>query len=220
VHEVARTTTFSVGSIVPATASCPDGEVALGGGWSVPAYNAHVFAAQLTSSTTWSVSAAPSGHIASTTVTAYVECLRGAPGAVVTQRPHVYIVTSTAFIEDVPHCLTGEARVGWAFYSPDAGATGLTLAGVLIGNGQIKVINYDTVERHIAEAAECLGNVSVTPSYTSDKQVSVSTGGYGGTPVYCPAGTAVAGGEPTWDPAGAISMSCTSPSHGRRAYTP
>src|SRR5436309_12151221 len=56
VHEVAQTTTLNGGQTGPVTATCPQGEVALGGGWSVPTQQARVFAATL-SGNTWSVSA-------------------------------------------------------------------------------------------------------------------------------------------------------------------
>jgi hypothetical protein len=60
------------------------GEIALGGGWSVPYQVARVYAVVLSGSI-WSVSVAPIGHPAMITVTAYVECLINAPGSVVTR---------------------------------------------------------------------------------------------------------------------------------------
>jgi hypothetical protein len=103
VHEVAQTTTLQGVDPGPATASCPQGELALGGGWTVPAQQAHVYAARL-SGNMWQayvshpgpvfqpsavragsvILAAPAvtPAIAGITVTAVVECLVGAGSGV------------------------------------------------------------------------------------------------------------------------------------------
>lgn len=136
-HEVAQTVT--VGSTRPdyATANCPQGEVALGGGWSVPSQNVRVFKALLTGNT-WSVYVTfpgpvvnpgtagasvvpPAGPLVmpapvNVTVTAYVECLAGAPGAVVTQRPVEETVPPSSTTYDLfsATCNANEVAVGYS----------------------------------------------------------------------------------------------------------
>jgi hypothetical protein len=111
IHQVAQTTTLPYDRTGPATATCPAGEVALGGGWSVPQNRINrVFAAKATGNA-WSVSVtnpplkaqtaqnaatqtgmAPESAVFATpeaagvTITVYAECLAGVSGAVVTQR--------------------------------------------------------------------------------------------------------------------------------------
>jgi hypothetical protein len=102
-HEVAETTTLDGGSTGPATATCPQGEFALGGGWSVPAQGARVFAARA-SGATWAVWVLPLGHPATTHITAYVECLRDAwPGMFVRQATFTTHVAPTLATDRILH---------------------------------------------------------------------------------------------------------------------
>ncbi|HEY7022774.1 MAG TPA: hypothetical protein VH349_16775, partial [Ktedonobacterales bacterium] len=70
VHQVSLTVTPTTPYTSRFSVSCPQGEIALGGGWDMP-QSARVIAAQITSANTWSVSLAPpqpvnSGAIAQT----------------------------------------------------------------------------------------------------------------------------------------------------------
>jgi hypothetical protein len=104
VHEVAQTTVVQSGTIATATATCPQGEYALGGGWNVPAHGARVLASYssghlpvVTNGAEWTVKvvtaplvtagaalrgpALPTPVVGTVSVTVYVECLRGTVGA-------------------------------------------------------------------------------------------------------------------------------------------
>jgi hypothetical protein len=98
VHEVAQTTVVQSGTIATATATCPQGEFALGGGWNVPVQSGRVMASHrsgpiLASIDAWTVTvvtapvvaagqaihgpALPTPILGTIPVTVYVECLRG-----------------------------------------------------------------------------------------------------------------------------------------------
>jgi hypothetical protein len=206
VHEVAQTTTLNGGNTGPITATCPQGEIALGGGWNVPTQQAHVFAATLNGAT-WSVSALPLGHPAETTVTVYVECLRGAPGAIVTQRATMENLAPTptdAFNDNlggtVSLCNTGETLVGGGF---DLGAPSDTLELeaswprddlLPVQMWVFSVRNYDTVAHSITHYAECLSGIAVSASYPRQDGSFVYASQTGSAVASCPAGAALAGG--------------------------
>jgi hypothetical protein len=203
---VAQTTTLNSGDSGPVSATCPQGEVALGGGWNVPTQQARVFAARLNGNT-WSLSALPLGHPATTTVTAYVECLRDVPGAVVTQRPTTQNLapTPTDVFNDnlggtVSLCNTGETLVGGGF---DLGSPGdmLELESSWPRNDVLPVQmwvfsirNYDTVAHSITYYAECLSGVTVTASYPRQDGSPVYASQTGSATVSCPSGATLAGG--------------------------
>jgi len=208
VHEVARTAILNGGDTGPVVATCPQGEVALGGGWSVPTQGARVFAA-MANSAAWSVSALPLGHPATTQVTAYVECLAGAPGAVVTQRAATANLapTPTAIFNDnlggtVSICTAGEALVGGGF---DLGPTTANLEleaswprnDIPFFNEQAWVFsirNYDVAPHTVTRYAECLSGVAVSASYPRQEGSPVYASQSGSAVVSCPPGTALAGG--------------------------
>jgi hypothetical protein len=206
VHEVAQTTTLNGGNTGPATATCPQGELALGGGWSVPAQGARVFAASLNSDT-WAVSVLPLGHPATTSVTAYVECLRGAAGAVVTRRATTIQVGATppATLNTQlggfsGFCGQGEVLVGSGF---DLGAANANLE--LEGNWPrddafpgtqwvFSVRNNDIVAHSFTFFVECLSNVNVALSYPRQDGNPAYASTTGSAVVSCPSGTVVGGG--------------------------
>ena len=208
IHEVAQTTTLNGGSAGPVTATCPQGEVALGGGWDVPTQQARVFSATLNGAT-WSVSALPLGHPATTAVTAYVECLAGVPGATVTQRATTENLapTPTATFNDnlggtVSVCDAGATLVGGGF---DLGAPSDNLEveatwprnDIPFFNEQawvFSVRNYDTAPHAITRFAECLSGVVVSASYPRQEGGPVYASQSGAAAVSCPAGALLAGG--------------------------
>jgi hypothetical protein len=172
VHQVAQTTTLNGGSTGPVTATCPQGEFALGGGWSVPTQGAEVFAA-VVNGNTWAVSAQPLGHRATTEVTAYVECLSGAAGAVVTRREIQYSIDPNPINDYYGHvhligCLgADEIPVGIGF---DFGAVSryLKLRGISVQeldspaglDWYLAVLNHDTAPHTVPYYVQCLSNVT------------------------------------------------------------
>lgn len=206
VHEVAQTTTLNGGNTGPVSATCPQGEVALGGGWNVPTQQARVFAATLNGNT-WSLSVLPLGHPATTTVTAYVECLRNAPGAVVTQRPTTENLnpTPTGTFNDnlggtISLCDSGETLVGGGFDLGPATAN-LELEATWPRNDVLpvqmwvfSVRNYDTVAHSTTHYAECLSGVTVSASYPRQDGSPVYASQTGAATVSCSAGSSLAGG--------------------------
>ena len=211
VHEVAQTTMLARATLVTASATCPQGEFALGGGWDVPA-QARVFAAQLNGNT-WTVSVA--GYKGAITVTASVECLRGVGRATLTQRAFPFLADPEKLSDDFSVCNYGETLVGGGF---DLGTASPTLelqdtSPTVYDNQEIwglRVMNHDTVEHMITLYLECLSNVQHTPNcinlglpscyvtvqgeYPAQEGVDVYSGEPGTVMVSCPPGNVVAGG--------------------------
>ncbi len=227
VHQVEQTTTLSGSDPGPVSASCPQGEVALGGGWSVhwsvSGINARVFAAVLTGNT-WSVrfahpglsntsAAAQTGATgieAGIAVTAYVECLRGANGAAVTQRSFTQNLPPTPATESNDHlggtvavCNQGETLVGFGFDFGSA-STNLELEAVWPRDDVppvpeavmvFTVRNHDTVSHTFPTVVQCLSSVSVSASYPFQQIGDNFAPGANATIVTpCPNGAALAGG--------------------------
>lgn len=220
VHEIAQTTTLAGTSVGPATAACPPGEVALGGGWELPApatggsihplrndvvtvslEGARVYKALLTGNT-WAVYVSHSPLIVSKPlpVTAYVECLAGVPDAVVTQ----HMATRDLMPEQVeglgPACATGQSAAGFGFDFSDSPAN-LELMGDYPGNvlgvvsWTIEGENHDSQAHSVSAYAQCLSSAKTSVTYPpplSGPRVS------GGTAVdlqqNCPGEQGVAGG--------------------------
>jgi hypothetical protein len=195
--QVARTATLSGTSTGPVAVSCPMGDIALSGGWSVPTGN-RVYKAIL-SGNSWSVSVTHQDPTVVFSVTAYVECLSGASGAIVTRRAVNDTLSAGTFNNMAAYCIVGEVPVGFGM---DFSASGMDLelqntqpatfeAGVW---WDFYVTNHDSVARTITLYVNCLSNVSVTPSFLGNQGSAVFGHQTGTVAVSCPSGAAVAGG--------------------------
>lgn len=214
IQEIAHSTTLYNDSTGPATATCPQGEYALGGGWHVPNQDARVFAA-LASGSTWAVSVHPLvGDDVAITVTAYVECLYNVSGAVVTRRPVSSYAAPTTSTQALGTCNTSEAPVGFGFdFGTSSANIELQQNNAVIQPGlsrpewNFSVMNHDSVGHQVTFYLDCLSNVTVSnypafgnTSLLDSVVVFYTVGGdlYGGqtqnVSVTCPAGSAAAGG--------------------------
>jgi hypothetical protein len=181
---------------------------------------ARVVAAQITSANTWSVSLAPPQPVnngataqaisqTATTNTVYVECLAGAPGAVVTQRVGTDNLAPTptdAFNDNlggsVSLCNAGETLVGGGFdlgnplanIELEASWPRSDAAPIAVPVWVFSLRNYDTVARPITRFAECLSGVAVSTSYPRQSGAFIFSGQIGSATVSCPAGASLAGG--------------------------
>lgn len=215
IHEVANTVTLSGTNTGPVLATCPAGEVALGGGWNVPP-RARVFAAVLQGNT-WAVSVAnaglslsaevatepkPGAEIGIGAVTAYVECVHGVAGLVVTAQSSSISVPANQRLVHAGFCNTGEVLVGSAFDlgGPSANIWLETNSPTTAAFGYplwfFSGMNQDSVAHSVSFSVQCLGNFSLG-AYTLYLQ---NTGGpvsaitTGSVTALCPSWMQVAGG--------------------------
>jgi hypothetical protein len=185
---------FYGGSIAPATATCPQGEVALGGGWNVPPATARVFAATL-SGNTWFVSAAPIGHTVSTTVTAYVECLRHAPGANVTTVSVPYTAPANSFSGGGVSCGSSGLLVGWGISFGATSALEMTSSlPELTGTWTMEFMNHGGTAVTGSLEAVCLKYGQSGSHREQSASVTVAVGATGANQHACTNGYATAGG--------------------------
>jgi hypothetical protein len=207
-HEVAQTTTLVGGQTGPVVATCPQGELALSGGWNIPTQNARVFAARVVNNG-WAVSVLPVGHPATTTVTAYVECLRGAADVSVIQRTTTRTIAPTAASDGVDNasgyigaCQDKEGLVGGGFDLGTLGASVLELENsapseyLSVYSWWFSVWNYDTVAHDVTFDLECATTTAVgaRTSYPSQISTGLYAGMTGSAMATCPPGWMVAGG--------------------------
>jgi len=206
IHEVAHTEVPITVVTPPISVSCPAGEIALGGGWSVP-QTKRVYKALLTWNT-WTiytytpiavnqqVAGAPQDD---TSYTAYVECLAGAPEAVVTRREIDSTVQPDKISTLTQACQANEAPVGFGFdLSASPGNLELqatspeTFEQAVWWNFWVK--SHDVTARAAIGYAECLTDVPFYASYPGQAGSYVYASATGSVTVNCPAGMTVAGG--------------------------
>lgn len=219
VHEVAQTTSLAGTSVGPATATCPQGEVALGGGWELPSpasggsihpmrneavsvslEGARVYKALLTGNS-WAVYVSHARLLASQSlpVTAYVECLAGVPDAVVTQLTATISVLPENVNDLGSNCVTGQSAVGFGFDLSESPAD-LEFMGDSPGTAfgvdawGISVENHDTEAHPVSAYTQCLANVKTIATYPALNGPQVRNAQTADMQQSCPSGQAVAGG--------------------------
>lgn len=220
VHEIAQTTTLAGTSVGPATATCPQEEVALGGGWELPSpapggsihplrnevlsvslEGARVYKALLTGNS-WAVyvSHAPLMVSEPLPVIAYVECLAGVPDAVVTQLMEADDVTPERVASLGAQCAVGQSAVGFGFDFSDS-PVNLEFMGDSPGTAfgvdawGISVENHDSQAHAVSAYTQCLRSAKASATYPPPQDGPRASGG---TTVdfqqSCPSRQAVAGG--------------------------
>ncbi len=212
IHEIANTVTLTGTSTGPVLVSCPPGEVALGGGWSVPP-RAHVFAAALKGNT-WAVSVAHAGLSVSTAVatepkpgaetgavTAYVECVYGVPGLLVTSQTLNFSAQPNSELFEGMVCNPNAFAVGFGF---DLGGSNANIS--LKSNFPDTAIfgipiwffygtNQDSVAHSVSVSIQCLTYFpGLSADYPANTGGNVYAGTMGTVTAPCPVGMQVAGG--------------------------
>ncbi len=192
VHEVVKQVTLAGTDTGPVTVSCPSGEVALSGGWATTnRSDLFVFNSTRSGTGSWQVYV---GHSSSLLTNAYVECLRYASGATITQRLVQVSVAPGGINSATASCNAGEVLVGGGY----ALNTGLELYNFSPASGtQWKGFarNHGTTSGLLNIYAQCLTYSSAHSSPTTFHQSSIAAGAVGSTvSAACPSGSAVSGG--------------------------
>jgi hypothetical protein len=195
VHQVASQATLSGTSVGPVVATCPSGEIALSGGWSIPAHaGALVYSSARASVGSWAVYIR---HGSSLGVTVYVECLANASGATIVERTAFKSVSPGAFDFTHATCNAGEAPVGGGFYSQ----TGVVVYGSVLNTSPNgwggAAMNFGATSGQFGIYVECLTYPKAHSSQTtygiSDTDITPGNGGRAASPP-CPRGTYISGG--------------------------
>jgi hypothetical protein len=193
VHQVASQGTLSGTSVGPAVATCPSGEIALSGGWSIPAHaGAFVYSSARASVRSWAVYVR---HGSSLGVTVFIECLANAPGATIVERAAYVTVAPGDTNYTNASCNAGEVAVGGGFYSQ----TGLVVYG---SSGYSTTWgsaahNIGATPGQLGAYVECLtyakAHSSDTSKGLSPTDLTPGNGGRAASPL-CPSGTYMSGG--------------------------
>lgn len=198
VHQVVSQATLSGSSVGPVVASCPLGEIALSGGWSIPPHaGALVYSSARYSTGSWGVYVR---HGSSVGVTAYAECLANASGATIVERASYKSVSPGAYDFTYARCNAGETPVGGGFYSQ----TGLVVYGSGLDtytNGPNgwggAAWNLGATSGQFGVYAECLAypkaHSSQTANGLSAEAIAPGEGARAASPP-CPSGTYMSGG--------------------------
>jgi hypothetical protein len=173
------------------SASCPTGELALSGGWSIGS-GARLFMTHR-SGNGWMVEPTPpNGGSAN----AFVLCLQHAAGVSITQRETIFAIAANSSGTGVAACDAGEILAGGGFsgdgtnvdishFSPSADHTGFILTAA----------NHDTSSQQAMFVyAECLSAPKAHLTVPAPTQVGVSAHGSAPVQVSCPKGTLLSGG--------------------------
>jgi hypothetical protein len=150
----------------------------------------------MASGNTWSVFAAPVGHTSSTTVTAYVACLRGAPAAVVLQASESVSLPAGGANGRSATCPVGTVLTGWGFSSPTS--TVEIDRSISTGNYATQwsfvFLSHDFGPQTVTVAVQCLKNLQASQTVATAEAITIGANSTGSNQMSCPAGTAVTAG--------------------------
>jgi hypothetical protein len=200
VHQVANQATLSGTSAGPVVATCPAGEIALSGGWSIPPHaGALVYLSGRHSAQSWSVYVR---HGSSVDVTTYAECLANAPGATIVERVGYGSVSPGTDGFAHANCNAGEVVVGGGFASQTGVVVYLsqisTTDGTTTNAWADGAKNLGATSGQLRVYAECLTYANAHSSQTahgeSGTEIAPGNGGRAASPP-CPSGTYLSGGS-------------------------
>jgi hypothetical protein len=208
VHQVSLQKTLSGTDLSFGTITCPAGEIALSGGWIVPddGSSAKVYHFRRNGTGGWSLLVM---HTTTTTVTAYIECLKNAPTATIVERSSGITVPANGDTFTNAACNAGEVVVGGAFDTPP----GLTLYNFLNDPPEVPAKTWHGRARNVTAApivmgiyVECL---TLAGASSSSVNLDAYTFGSPEATSTCPNGTYVSGGgysAPQYGAQGTMSM--------------
>jgi hypothetical protein len=188
-------TTLAVTSMGPVYASCPPGEIALSGGWTIPADPGNnVFRSQRAGGGNWAVYVK---HASSMTVSVYAECLASASGASIAERVAQVSIPDGIyeFGTAIASCNAGEALVGGGFASQDYAEIRETFTDSP-GKWKADAWNHGSSSALLNAYAECL---TFGGAHSNHIQTQVGTpiardATGSAAPPACPGGAYVSGG--------------------------
>jgi len=191
VHVVSAQRTATAGS--PIVVSCPNGELALSGGWKSDANTPIINSSR--SGNGWRVSPLSS---TGAPVTAYALCLQHVAGASITERSVTVAIGTNKYGQNVADCNPGEIAIGGGFGVP--ASQGVILLELNLDLATDKgfrggVANTTTSSRIVIFYTECLnasGARLLIPPHGS--QFNLTSGQSTGAGVNCPQGMLLTGG--------------------------
>jgi hypothetical protein len=167
--------------------SCPSGELALSGGWSIATRTVPIYLSHR-SGNGWYVSPYPSSG---TQVTAYVVCLQHLIGATITEREAVTTVPAHGSGEAAATCNPGELLVGGGIANHASG-NALILMQSVESKFDVQMRNDSGTQTQFEADAECLTATGAKGVFGSASRADISHGL--DLRATCPSGSLVTGG--------------------------
>jgi len=171
------------------TATCPAGQVALGGGWATSGYG-NVYNSSR-SGNSWQVYVDNYGS--SDLVNAYVMCLVNQPAAVVTQRLNQISVPGSTSSNGYAYCQSGEILVGGGFALSSTISLNVQEFNTTDTAWHGNFSNFGSSAALANTYAICLQGNHMFAS-PQGNPTTVAANSYGGSAATCPPGFVVTGG--------------------------